>query len=74
MRTRSRIQQGIQTETGSQILEKTLAMTGEIIDARSVWQGGPATLWFRYKDEDLADYIAPSSSIKREVEMKDIGK
>lgn len=68
LRTRSRIQQGVHMETGSQILEKSLAMTGEIIDARSVWQGGPASMWFRYKDEDVADYKPPKAA-NLEVEM-----
>eukprot|EP00536_Pseudo-nitzschia_multiseries_P004625 jgi/Psemu1/253765/estExt_Genewise1Plus.C_780027 len=42
LRTRSRIQQGVRMEAGSMLLEKTLAMTGEVIDAESVWQGAPA--------------------------------
>ena len=53
LRTRSRVQQGVVMEAGSQVLEKSIVMTGEIIDARSVWQGVPASLWFRYKDEDV---------------------
>jgi len=71
LRTRSRIQQGVVMESGSQLLEKSLAMTGEIIDSRSVWQGGPATQWFRYKDQDLiGTYKAPSKDTStREVEM-----
>jgi carbonic anhydrase/acetyltransferase-like protein (isoleucine patch superfamily) len=58
LRTRSRIQQGVHMETGSMILEKSLAMTGEVIDDRTVWQGGPATMWFRYPDKDV-DYQPP---------------
>jgi len=71
LRTRSRLQQGVVMETGSQLLEKSLAMTGEIIDARSVWQGGPATQWFRYKDEDLIGTYKPPSkgASTRELEM-----
>mmetsp|Transcript_26901 Transcript_26901/g.73953 ORF Transcript_26901/g.73953 Transcript_26901/m.73953 type:complete len:1741 (+) Transcript_26901:300-5522(+) len=42
LRTRSRIQQGVRMEAGSMLLEKTLAMTGEVIDTESVWQGAPA--------------------------------
>jgi carbonic anhydrase/acetyltransferase-like protein (isoleucine patch superfamily)/acyl carrier protein len=71
LRTRSRIQQGVLMETGSMILEKSLAMTGEIIDARTVWQGGPATMWFSYPDPDVAEYKPPSSPLK-ETEMQTI--
>lgn len=39
LRTHSHVQQGVHMETGSVILEKSLAMTGEIIDARTIWQG-----------------------------------
>ena len=68
LRTRSRLQQGVVMERGSMLLEKSLAMTGEVIDSRSVWQGGPASSWFRYKDEDvMATYKPPA-----EVEMKDM--
>jgi len=48
LRTRSRIQQGVYMEQGSQLLEKSLALTGEVIEADSVWQGGPASYWFAY--------------------------
>jgi len=48
LRTSSRIQQGVQMESGSMLLEKSLAMTGEIIEADSVWQGSPASLLFTY--------------------------
>lgn len=76
LRTRSRIQQGVRMETGSMILEKSLAMTGEIIDARSVWQGGPASIWFRYADESVANYKPPSAiaTKRREIEMKSLSK
>jgi len=69
LRTRSRLQQGVHMESGSQLLEKSLALTGEIIDARSVWQGGPATMWFSYKDEESADYKPPTT----EMEMGELG-
>lgn len=59
LRARSRVQQGVHMEAGSQLLEKSIAMTGEVIDGRSVWQGGPATLWFRYPD--VSSYVPPSS-------------
>jgi acetyltransferase-like isoleucine patch superfamily enzyme len=48
LRTRSRIQQGVYMEQGSQLLEKSLVMTGEVVEANSVWQGGPASWWFQY--------------------------
>ena len=35
-------------ESGSMLLEKSLAMTGEVIEADSVWQGAPASLLFTY--------------------------
>jgi len=53
LRARSRIQQGVYMERGSQLLEKSLAMTGEVIDACSVWQGSPASLWFKYQDAGI---------------------
>jgi acetyltransferase-like isoleucine patch superfamily enzyme len=51
LRTGSRVQQGVHMEEGSQLLEKSLALTGEIIEANSVWQGGPASWWFQYDKE-----------------------
>jgi hypothetical protein len=39
-------------ESKSQILEKSTAMTGECLDERTVWQGSPATMWFRYPEHD----------------------
>jgi carbonic anhydrase/acetyltransferase-like protein (isoleucine patch superfamily) len=53
LRTRSRLQQGCYMEHGSQLLEKSLAMTGEVIEANSVWQGGPASWWFQYSQRSL---------------------
>jgi acetyltransferase-like isoleucine patch superfamily enzyme len=49
LRTCSRIQQAVYMEQGSQLLEKSLAMTGEVIEANSVWQGGPASCWFQHE-------------------------
>ena len=43
LRTRARLQQGVHMERGSMLLEKSLAMTGEVIEADSVWQGSPAS-------------------------------
>jgi len=53
LRTRSRLQQGVYMESGSQLLEKSLAMTGEVIEANSVWQGGPAAWWFQYSNNSV---------------------
>jgi len=53
LRTRSRIQQGVYMEAGSQLLEKSLAMTGEVLEANSVWQGGPASWWFQYSKKSV---------------------
>ena len=39
LRTGSRVQQGVHMEQGSQLLEKSVAMTGEVIEAFSVWRG-----------------------------------
>jgi len=62
LRSRSRLQQGINMEEGSMVLEKTVAMTGEVLDRRSVWQGGPATMWFRYSEAPAKRYSPPSTS------------
>jgi hypothetical protein len=64
---------------GSQLLGKSLAMTGEIIDARLAWQGCLASPWFRYKDEDvLTDRYKPPGAATvgsdKEVEMKNVSK
>jgi acetyltransferase-like isoleucine patch superfamily enzyme len=59
LRTRSRIQQAVYMEEGSQLVEKTLAMTGEVIEAGTVWQGGPASFWFSYDK-----MTSPESSTK----------
>ena len=48
LRTNSRIQQGVRMESGAMLLEKSLALTGEIIDADSVWQGAPARKRYSY--------------------------
>jgi acetyltransferase-like isoleucine patch superfamily enzyme len=58
LRTRSRIQQAVYMEEGSQLVEKSLAMTGEVIESGTVWQGGPASFWFSY------DKMSPGSSTK----------
>ena len=58
LRQRSRIQMGVHMEAGSMLLEKSLAMTGEIIEADSVWQGAPAAKLFSYE----STAILPSTS------------
>jgi acyl-CoA synthetase (AMP-forming)/AMP-acid ligase II/carbonic anhydrase/acetyltransferase-like protein (isoleucine patch superfamily) len=59
LRTRSRIQQGVYMEAGSMLLEKSLAMTGEVIESDTVWQGAPASAWFKYSP---AEILQPSVS------------
>ena len=44
--TRSRIQQGVVVEQGAMLLEKSLTLTGEVLDAKSTWLGSPATRFF----------------------------
>ena len=58
LRTGSRIQQGVQMESGSMLLEKSLAMTGEVIEADSVWQGAPAALLFTYDFTSLQPSVS----------------
>jgi carbonic anhydrase/acetyltransferase-like protein (isoleucine patch superfamily) len=48
IRTEARVQCGVIFEEGSMLLEKSLAMTGEIIEPESVWLGAPATRLFSY--------------------------
>jgi acetyltransferase-like isoleucine patch superfamily enzyme len=55
LRARSRAQQAVFMEEGSQLLEKSLAMTGEVIEANSVWQGSPASWWFQLEKDDYHD-------------------
>lgn len=52
LRTLSRIQQGVYMERGSQLMERSLAMTGEVIEAYSVWQGCPASWWYQNRTDD----------------------
>ena len=64
LRNGSRVQQACHMEEGSQLLEKGLAMTGEIIEAYSVWQGGPASWWFQYDMQKLATLACNSYVVK----------
>lgn len=59
LRTECRIQQGVVIEEGSMLLEKSLAMTGEVIEPESVWLGSPATRLFSY---DAASSIGTRNS------------
>ena len=54
LRAQSRVQQGVTMEDGSMLLEKSLAMTGEVVEERSVWVGTPASWWFQYEDPSVA--------------------
>ena len=60
LRGRSRIQQGVYMESGSQLLEKSIVMTGEVVEADSVWVGCPASWWFLYPadSDDSVPYSA----------------
>ena len=63
LRSRSRIQQGVHVCAGSMLLEKSLALTGEVIETDSVWQGAPASKVFEY-DTNLG--VPPSTSFGNE--------
>jgi acetyltransferase-like isoleucine patch superfamily enzyme len=54
LRTQSRIQQGVYMEAGSMLLEKSLVMTGEVIEADSVWQGAPAQRIYSYDASSIS--------------------
>jgi len=75
LRTRSRIQQAVYMEKGSQLLEKSLAMTGEVIEANSVWKGGPASYWFQYSQKSslkkAIPYAADTEESSSEEEIYD---
>ena len=60
LRTGSRIQQAVVMESGSMLLEKSLAMTGEVIEADSVWLGSPAARLFSYDTSSIG--TRPSAS------------
>ena len=54
LRSRSRVQQGVQVEARSMLLEKSLALTGEVMEADTVWQGAPASQVFQRQRESVA--------------------
>jgi carbonic anhydrase/acetyltransferase-like protein (isoleucine patch superfamily) len=53
LRCRGRIQQGVHMESGSMLLEKSLAMTGEVIESDSVWLGAPAARLLSYDTSSI---------------------
>lgn len=63
LRTGSRVQQAVHMEQGSQLLEKSVAMTGEVIEAFSVWRGVPASCWFHQYPEEDESTTSEASSI-----------
>lgn len=62
LRTRSRIQQGVQMESGSMLLEKSLAMTGEVIESDCIWQGAPASRVFSYDTSSIGSRATEAGS------------
>jgi acetyltransferase-like isoleucine patch superfamily enzyme len=60
LRTKSRIQQAVHMESGSMLLEKSLAMTGEVIESDSVWWGAPAARLLSYDTSSIG--TRPSGS------------
>jgi acetyltransferase-like isoleucine patch superfamily enzyme len=54
LRTGSRVQQGVNIESGAMLLEKSLAMTGEVIEEDTVWQGAPARQIYSYDTSSIA--------------------
>ena len=53
LRTRARIQQAVHMEANSMLLEKSLVMTGEIIEADSIWVGAPAARLLSYDTSSI---------------------
>jgi carbonic anhydrase/acetyltransferase-like protein (isoleucine patch superfamily) len=74
LRTRSRIQQGVHMESGSMLLEKSLAMTGEIVDGDTVWQGTPASRLFSYHSLESRPIASYQNSAVREYEATTISR
>ena len=63
LRTRARIQQAVVMESGSMLLEKSLAMTGEVIEADSVWYGGPAARLLNYDCSSISTRPSGGASL-----------
>lgn len=68
LRARSRVQQGAHMEAGSMLLEKSLALTGEVIEKDSIWQGAPAQRIAEYCSSRTTSLgvAAPSVSFGKE--------
>jgi carbonic anhydrase/acetyltransferase-like protein (isoleucine patch superfamily) len=62
LRSRSRVQQGVVMEKGSMILEKSLVLTGEVLDQYSCWSGLPATRVLEYSTSQFSSPLSSSSS------------
>lgn len=68
LRTRSRVQQGVRMESGAMLLEKSLALTGEVVESDSIWQGSPAQRVAEYSTNEttlasLSDTDAETESL-----------
>ena len=48
LRSQSRVQQAVQVGEGAMLLQKSLAMTGEVLEEFTIWQGCPASFWKEY--------------------------
>jgi hypothetical protein len=57
----SRVQEAVHVKEGAQLLEKSLAMTGEVIEANSGWKDAPAAFWFQY-DMDMEEQVYNKTS------------
>mmetsp|Transcript_10452 Transcript_10452/g.23095 ORF Transcript_10452/g.23095 Transcript_10452/m.23095 type:complete len:1809 (+) Transcript_10452:41-5467(+) len=53
LRHSSRTQQSVRMEPGSMLLEKALVLTGELVEADSVWVGAPASRLLSYDTSSL---------------------
>lgn len=53
LRSKSRIQQGVHIEHGSMMLEKSLALTGEVIESDTIWLGAPAVRFRAYDTSSI---------------------
>lgn len=70
LRARSRVQQGVHMETNAMILEKSLALTGEVIESRSIWQGSPAASISEYEDQPESEPTDETLSLLLNPEME----
>jgi acetyltransferase-like isoleucine patch superfamily enzyme len=61
LRARARIQQGVKMENGAMLMEKSLVLTGEEVEANTIWQGAPAVRVFTY---DSNSGVAPGTSFE----------